>query len=102
MAFGTFTKTSSENFVGGPRVVTGTISAESGDLNTSIDLSEYFANGMIHAQASVEGAEIDPTAAVNVEVGVKAIDITTDPKLLDLTIANPLATVSIKIVAIGT
>lgn len=82
-----------EQLVGGPKMITGTITVASGDTGGDIDLSAYFAK------------EIKAIAALTMvtagTVLFTGVDITTVATTMTLTHSDPTAPAVIHFVAIG-
>lgn len=77
MTFGTTVITVKTRLKGGPDIICGTVNGVIGDTSLSIDLSSYI-NTILSATVFVNGVGPDATA----------IDITTDPSALDITIPD--------------
>lgn len=84
----------SEQLVGGPKMVSGTFTAATGDTTKSVDLSAYFVDGI----TSVINVMIFKAAAAH---AVATIDYTTLSTTLTVTFANPLADITIHYTVLG-
>ena len=82
MAIGTPVITVNSRLVGGPNKICFTVTAESGDTSATVDLTNYVASKIKHVD-NITGYK----AAAKQEILTK--DITTDPKKVTFTFADP-------------
>ena len=82
----TATIKTSSNEVGGPKVVTGLISAVSGDTGGSLDLSSYFAKEIKHVLLQLRGSGTK---------SITSVDITTVKTTMTVVHSDPTAAMEI-------
>ena len=94
MAMGTPSITSNSQLVGGPKLISGTVSIVSGDTSGTIDLEAYFSKEI---KAVIDVSIFTASASV----AVSTIDYTTTARKLALTFADPTADATVYFSVLG-